>query len=154
MPPQSAMPPWLSKLQRQSIAVRAALLAGIVFVYGVVLCLFAWLLYGPFGAASGAVACALCLVGALMALFISHVCNTLPSPQAILIGAMLAMPVRIGIPLAVGLAIHLSGGALARAGFLYYLLLVYPLTLAIETVLSLPPTQPPSGSPPPRPTNG
>ena len=57
----------------------------------------------------------------------------------------------MGIPFGVGLAIHLGGGPLANAGFLYYLLVFYPVTLAAETGLSLPSTRPPTSRPVPVP---
>ena len=41
----------------------------------------------------------------------------------------------------VAVAIQFRGGPLAEAGFLYYLLVFYPVTLVVETVLSLPPRE-------------
>jgi hypothetical protein len=45
---------------------------------------------------------------------------------------------RMGFPLGFALAILLSGGYLAHAGSLYYLLLFYPVTLTVETALLIP----------------
>jgi len=48
------------------------------------------------------------------------------------------MLIRMGIPLAAALLVFLRGGPLADAGFLYYLVLFYPVTLTAETFLLLP----------------
>ena len=45
---------------------------------------------------------------------------------------------RMGIPLLPVLLIHLQGGRLAEGGLLYYLLIFYPITLAVEIAISLP----------------
>ena len=77
----------------------------------------------------------MCLVGALLALVISHV---LRGPQWALYGVLAGMAVRVGIPSAFALAIIFYGGPLAEGGILYYLLVFYPVTLGVETILSLP----------------
>jgi hypothetical protein len=55
-------------------------------------------------------------------------------------GLLVGMALRMGIPLALVVVFHLVGGVLVQAGLLYYFLLFYPLTLTVETALSLPPT--------------
>lgn len=142
------MPPWLAYLRNLPLWARSGLLVGIVVVYSALVCPVAWLIRGSFGVISASVAGVLCLIGALGALFISHICNMLPPQTGLLVGIPLSTAVRIGVPMGLGTAIHLSGGALAEAGFLYYLLVFYPITLAIETVLSLPEPPPPRRVPP------
>jgi hypothetical protein len=44
----------------------------------------------------------------------------------------------MGVPLAAALIAVFAGGPLADAGFLYYLVVFYPITLAVETLLALP----------------
>ena len=56
------------------------------------------------------------------------------------------MVLRMGIPLAIVVILHLVGGPLVQAGLLYYFLLFYPLTLAVETTLSLPSARSPRPS--------
>ncbi len=56
------------------------------------------------------------------------------------------MAMRMGIPLGAGLLVHLQNGALAAAGLLYCLAAFYPVTLAVETALSLPPAAGPAHS--------
>ncbi len=60
---------------------------------------------------------------------------------------MASMLPRMGVPLAGALMLQMSPGPLAEAGVMYYLLVFYPITLAIETLLSLPPSKAPSKSP-------
>ena len=45
---------------------------------------------------------------------------------------------RMGVPLICGLVLQLRGGMLAQAGVLFYLAAFYPVTLTLETALSLP----------------
>lgn len=43
--------------------------------------------------------------------------------------------VRMSIPLGAVLIVHIIGGTLAEAGFVYYILAFYLITLAVETLL-------------------
>ena len=90
---------------------------------------------GVAGLWAAAAAAALCLGGAGIALVISY---SLRSPARALYGMLLGTAARMAIPLGFGLAAHLHGGPLAEAGLLYYLLVFYPVTLGVETALSLP----------------
>ena len=45
---------------------------------------------------------------------------------------------RAGFPLAVGIAVQIADGALAREGFLYYVLMFYLATLGVQTYLYVP----------------
>lgn len=107
----------------------------------------AWL-GGSNALAAAAAAAMVCGAGAVAALLVAR---WLRAPQYLLAALSVGMGLRTGIPLAVGLAVHLQGGPLAKAGFLCYLLIFYPVTLAIETFLLLPPTnrQPTPASPRP-----
>ena len=49
----------------------------------------------------------------------------------------LGMALRLGTPLALAVACEILGGPLADAGFVYYLLGFYSVTLTLETLLSL-----------------
>ena len=99
--------------------------------------LVAMFLGGGRALAAAVVAAVFCLVGATIALMASHL---LRGPKNALAALLAGMAARMGVPLAFGLAIHLQGGPLAKAGLLYYLLIFYPITLATETALSLPST--------------
>lgn len=93
---------------------------------------------GSTGLWAAALAALFCLTGALMALIASH---ALRGPQFALLAMFVGMAARMGVPLFLGVALHLRGGPLAEAGLLYYLLVFYPVTLAVETALSLPTRQ-------------
>jgi hypothetical protein len=128
----------LNDLRSQSIAVRATVLVVAVLLVFMVVGPFAILFGGLVGLIAAIVAAAVCLAGALLALIIR---GFLTGPESALAALVLGMATRMGLPLASGLAIHLHGGPLAEAGFLYYLVVFYPITLAVETLLSLPASQ-------------
>ena len=50
---------------------------------------------------------------------------------------LVGMLVRMGIPLGAALLVVFRGGPLADAGFLYYLVVFYLVTLTVETFLAL-----------------
>lgn len=129
----------LARLRSWSLATRAALLGLVVVVVCAAVAPVAWWLSGPLGLAAAAAAAGVCLLGAVLALVVSHL---LGGPKAALYGLLFGMALRMGIPLVFAVTIHLKGGVLARSGFLYYLILFYPVTLGVETALSLPKTDP------------
>lgn len=116
-------------------AFALALVAG---VFVAVLCPIGWRIAGPCGCQAAAIAGGLCFLGAASALIVTRLFARIPGPQAFMIGFGLSMLLRLGIPLGIGIPLHLSGGSLAEGGILYYLLVFYPITLAGETVLALP----------------
>ena len=139
------MATWLAELRNRSIAARGAFLGLVVLgLYGLVAPV-AYYCGGQTGMLAAVAAAFLCLAGATVALVVSH---ALREPNHALYGMLLGMAARMGIPMGFGLLCHMQGGALAEAGLLYYLLVFYPVTLGVETALSLPRSQPPvSGSP-------
>ena len=134
------MATWLADLRDRSIAARGAFLGLVVLgLYGLVAPV-ACCCGGRAGMLAAAAAAFLCLAGATLALVVSH---ALREPNRALYGMLFGMAARMGIPLGSGLLCHVQGGALAEAGLLYYLLVFYPVTLGVETALSLPRSQPP-----------
>jgi len=97
---------------------------------------------GVAGLAASATAAALCWLGAAAALVVSRACR---KPNRVLYGALYGMLLRMGIPLFSALALQLSVAALAEAYLLIYFLVFYPITLLVETILSLPQTDAPAG---------
>ena len=92
-------------------------------------------LQGADGLRAAALAATLCLLGATLALAIGQ----LSADQRFIMPALcLGTALRMGIPLITVFSIHLHGGPLAEAGLIYYLLVFYPVTLLVETALSLP----------------
>jgi hypothetical protein len=127
---------WLAELSSRGLAARGALLAAVVLAEYALVGPLAGVLGGLPGVAAAAAAAGLCLAGAGLALVVSHAfCGR---PKYALYGVLLGMALRMGIPLGLGLTCHILGMALARAGLLYYLLVFYPVTLGVETALSLP----------------
>jgi hypothetical protein len=122
-------------LRRQGIFARSLLLVIFEIMLLAVITLFLWM-YGLANSISAAgVACGLCTLGSLSAIWIHHVFR---DPKSALIALLVSMAVNMGVPLGLGCAIHLHGGPLSEAGFIYYLLFFYLLTLAMKTILTLP----------------
>jgi len=100
----------------------------------------AMLVVGPVAAYMGgvealraaAVAALVCLAGSELGLAAS-----LPfrNPQTLWLGVLLGMLPRLGIPLGFAAFFSFQGGRLANAGFLYYLLVFYLVSLAVETAV-------------------
>lgn len=126
---------WLLRLRQSGFLVQSALLlAAVVVVYGAVAPVAAYLV-GTDGLVAAAVAGGLCLLGAELALLL---CRRYRGPKEVWKGALLAMLPRMGIPLAAALVLQLLGGTTARGGVLLLLLVFYPVTLTLETALTLP----------------
>jgi hypothetical protein len=126
---------WLANLSRRGPLARGMILGlAVLGTYGLVAPV-AGTLSGPAGLWTAAAAAGFCLAGAAAALLISPLSRR---PGRALSGMLSAMAARMGIPLGFGLACHVQGGVLAQTGLLYYLLVFYPVTLAVETALSLP----------------
>ena len=125
------------KLQSGGLLLQSAVLGLVVAVtYGLVGPVAGYL-SGGVGLAAAGVAAGLCLAGAAVALLSVHLFR---GSSAALAGVLLGMAARMVIPLGGGFVFHAQGGPLAEAGLLYYLLVFYPITLAMETWLSLPET--------------
>lgn len=126
----------LRRLPRTSLLFRMVLLTAVVLMAGAVILPLGWAISGTrAGLFAGAAAGAVCLLAAWTVLGLSE---PLRRPKYVLTLLIVAMPIRMGIPLAAAVAVHFSGGPLANAGFLYYLVVFYPVTLTVETFLSLP----------------
>ncbi|MFW6124579.1 MAG: hypothetical protein ACOC46_00410 [Pirellulales bacterium] len=87
------------------------------------------------GLAAALTAAGVCLAAGAVALVIAHACR---APNRLLFGVLLGMGVRTIAPLAVAFFVEYQCEGLANAGFLYYLVFFYLLTLAVETALALP----------------
>lgn len=125
----------LADLQRaglatQSMALSVVSVASIVVVAGV-----AALIDGRSGVLAAVAAGAACFAGGEMGLV---VCRLLRGLRPGFAGFVAAMLPRMGIPLACGVLLHIRRHPLAEAGFLMYVLVLYPVILAAETILSLP----------------
>ncbi len=126
---------WFAKLRRRGAAVRSVVLVGAVLLVYAGVAPVAGMLSGPVGLAAAAVAAGLCLGGALLALLTAR---RSADPSSAMLGVLIGMLMRMGVPLFSGLAIQVHGGRLAQAGLLVYLVVFYPVTLFVETALTLP----------------
>lgn len=125
---------WTMYLRNRSVPVRVAGLAGVTLLVFAIVGPVAFGLGGSMALVAAGLAAVVCFSGALTALLASH---ALASPSMALAALLTGMIARMAIPLACGLAVHLRGGTLSDAGFLYYLLVFYPVTLAVETLFSM-----------------
>ena len=125
----------LTRLRAASCAVQLGGLAAIAAVVAAIACPIAMHQFGWTGVKAATTAAGLCLLGSSLALAISR---RYREPDQVLIGFLLGMLVRMGLPLCGGILIQIRCGPLAKAGFLVYLVLFYLVTLAGETILSLP----------------
>jgi hypothetical protein len=131
---------WLARLRGLGVLARGGVSALVVLAVYALVAPVAWRLSGPMGLAAAGVAAACCWFGALSGSLVALVVGRLVQEQARVSYEFLSgMLLRMGIPLVVALGFHFSHGLLASAGLLYYLLVFYPVTLAMETALSLPP---------------
>ena len=133
------MASWLGRLRSRGVAVRLAALGVAVLAAYVLAAPMIVHLGGLDGLTAAGLAGGLCLAGAAGALAMG---NMLRGPGGVLAALWLGMLLRMGVPFGIGMTVHLQGGRLAQAGLVWYLLLYYPITLAVGTVLSLPPRAP------------
>ena len=130
------MPRFFQQLPKKSFTLRATMLGLTVLTAAAIILPIGYFIAGHRAEFSaGAMAAGVCLVAALLALGTSHL---LQGPQHLLASVAAGMMIRMGIPLVAALVVRNLGGPLADAGFLYYLVVFYPVTLTAETILSLP----------------
>jgi hypothetical protein len=126
---------WVATLRSRGLAVQSGVLAAAVLVVFAAVAPAAVCASGTAGLAASATAAGLCLVGAASAL---ATCRALRGPDYMVYGVLLGMLLRMGIPLVSAVALQIAVRPLADAYVLVYLLVFYPVTLSVETFLSLP----------------
>jgi hypothetical protein len=93
------------------------------------------LVAGPHGAGASALAAwVTCVVSGVVAWWLVR---RYRAPQQVLVQVALAMAARTGIPLGMCMAVYRRPGVWADAGFVYYLLIFYFVTLVVETLLQV-----------------
>jgi hypothetical protein len=125
-------------LRKQGIFTRSLALMIYEILLLAVITPFLWNLGSTCSFAAAGAAAGLCLSGSLLSLWIGYVFR---DPRYVLTGVLLGMAINMFIPLAFGVMIHVYGGPLSQGGFLYYLVFFYLLTLAMKTMLTLPPAR-------------
>ncbi|MEN6451121.1 MAG: hypothetical protein ABFC96_11575 [Thermoguttaceae bacterium] len=126
---------WLVNLRTRGLITRGIVLAAAVLALLAVVAPVAWRLSGAVGVAAAAAAAGACLAGAASALALSGLFRQQRQAAALMVTGIAA---RMGLPLALALAIQFRGGPLAEAGLLYYLVVFYPAALTAEIAMSLP----------------
>ncbi len=123
-------------MRQKSLLLRAAFLGAVMLIAAGIILPLGWAVSGNrTGLLAGAAASGVCLLAAWTALCLGE---PLRKPQHLVALVVAGTLVRMGIPLVAALAVFFRRGPLADAGFLYYLILFYPVTLTAETFLSLP----------------
>ncbi len=133
------MKQWLLSLRSRGLGAKSAVLGLVVLAVYVPVAPFAALHRGLMGMAAAALGALFCWLGAECGLLI---CGLFQDPKLAAQGMLLGMLPRMAIPIGMGLAVQLLGGPLAEAGVLVYLVVFYPVTLSVETVLCLPANAP------------
>lgn len=123
---------FLSSLQRLSLPARAGLLAGSLLLAAAVVSPIAFSARGQAGLLAGLFAALVCLVPGLIALGLGEVFR---GPQFALFNLLFGMLLRMGVPLAVCVAVYAIGGPLVEGGMAFSLLAFYPVMLSVETML-------------------
>lgn len=131
---------WLDRLRGLTAAARCGVSGAVVAAVYLVIAPLAWRVSGSAGLSAAAVAAACCWFAAVCGTTAGLVAGQFVRGQSRAICEFLSgMLLRMGIPLGVALVFYLQGGTLVTAGLLVYLLIFYPVVLAVETTLSLPP---------------
>ena len=129
------MSSWWGRLRTASVAVRCGVLIGVTLAVLAAVAPVAMCLSGLAGLGTAAAAAGVCLLGAVLALAAGH---RLRVAKQALAEVLVGMFLRMAVPLSALLICQLCEGVLAEHGFVYYLVVFYPVTLSIEVALSLP----------------
>lgn len=113
---------------------QAGLVAAVSAGIWLIISPLAYQLSGAAGLAAAAVGGGICFMGAALALILAV---PFPGPDAVMHRMALGMLARALVPLSLGVALHFKAPALAQAGMVFYLLVFYMATLAMETLLML-----------------
>ena len=108
------------------------ILTGSLFGVGAVAAAIGHAVSGWAGVASAGLALAISLFSGVLALALSIWCRL---PELVVYQVLLGMLPRMGIPLGSCMIVALLGGPLAEAGFVFYIMAFYFVTLAVETFL-------------------
>ncbi len=125
----------LAKVRNLGLSGRAMVLTAVMLLLGAAVAPLAWWHSGAVGLLAAGSSAMVCWIGALGALVVNDHCR---GPSRALHGLAGSIALRTGLPLLLALAMRFHGGALLKAGGVYYLLVFYLAALAVETPLSLP----------------
>lgn len=134
-PVGNRMRSWIATLRDRGLAAQLGVLGLAVLVIYAVVAPVAGGISGLPGLAASASAAAACLLGAGAGLIASR---GFSRRDKVLQGFLVGAALRMAVPLASALALQLCVKPLAEAYLLIYFLVFYPVTLFVETFLSLP----------------
>lgn len=117
-----------------SLGKRAAVFVALLLIALLPVGAVAYSLYGTLGLTAAAVAWAICVGSGLAALIISLLLRDTP---LVLYQVLFGFALRMGIPLALCMVMVTQGSPLVDAGFIFYILVFYMVTLLIDTALLL-----------------
>lgn len=123
---------FLTRLQQLSLAARAGLLAGSLLLAAGLILPVAFSAKGEVGVVAALAAALVCLIPGLVALGLGEIFR---SPETALYNLLFGTLIRMGLPLAVVVAVYVVGGPLVEGGFAFSLLAFYPVMLLVETML-------------------
>lgn len=124
---------WI-RLGQLGLVAQAGALCAVVAVLWAAVSPLAYSLSGVAGLWAAAVGAGATLLGGLIALLLASLCR---GPAAPMYGMLVGMMARMVVPMAIGVAVQLKVEWLADAGMIFYLLVFYMATLALETTISL-----------------
>ena len=126
---------WRRSPAQQSVWARCALLGLGVLAVAAFLSPLSFQLDGTSGVVAAIAAALVCYTGAALALLLG---DRFRGPDLAIVGLLVGILCRTGLPLATAGVIHLLSKTLTDAGLPIYLLVFYLFCLAVETWLSLP----------------
>ncbi len=125
---------WKQRLQEASPTVRALLLTAALLAAGLVLSPFGYSQAQWLGVGAVGIACGVCLLAGLSALLLQSLVR---QPQLAMLQVMIGFFLRMGLPLGFCFIVYGIGGPLVDAGLVFYLMPLYLVMLAAETLLLL-----------------
>jgi hypothetical protein len=115
-------------------AAQLVLGAAMITACVLVTCVISWPNYGTAGIAASISAAAVCWIGAALAMWASRLRRGTQNALAV---TLLAMSLRMGLPLVAVVVVAVQRGPLAEGGFVICILAYYAVALVVETWLSL-----------------
>jgi len=123
-----------NRLGQLGLVAQAGALCAVLAVLWALVSPLAFSLSGVAGLWAVAVGAGATLLGGLVALLLASLCY---GPAAPMYGMLVGMMARMIVPMAIGVVVQLKVEWLADAGMIFYLLVFYMATLALETTISL-----------------
>ena len=122
------------KAKQQSLIRAIVVLSAVVFTAFVVMAMLAWQRHQSIGVLAAVLATAVCWTSSVAALCLTY--RTAGSPNA-LSGVMGGIMLRTGVPMAFGIIGSSANSQLANAGLLGMTMLMFLLSLAVETLMAV-----------------